>query len=41
METKSSNYETPQVEIMELEIEQAVLQASSFDPVPGNWPRNY
>ena len=37
METKSSNYETPQVEIMELEIEQAVLQASNFDPKEGYW----
>lgn len=37
MEVKTPVYESPQVEIMELEIEQAVLQASNFDPKEGYW----
>lgn len=34
METKDLFYETPSVEMVELEIEQTVLQ-SSFDPTDG------
>ncbi len=36
MEVKTPVYESPQVEIMEIEIEQAVLQ-SSMIPEYGNW----
>ena len=35
METTRINYETPHVEVMDLELEQAVLQ-SSFEPTDGN-----
>ena len=35
METTRINYETPHVEVMLLELEQAVLQ-SSFEPTDGN-----
>ncbi len=34
MENKTPIYDAPQVEIMELEIEQAVLQASGEDFLP-------
>ena len=35
MEIKTLTYETPQVEIMEIEVEQAMLQASNMDPQYG------
>ena len=31
------SYEVPQVEIIDLEIEQPILQVSNFDPQEGNW----
>lgn len=37
MENKTPIYDAPQVEIMELEIEQAVLQASDMVPQDGEW----
>ena len=36
MESKENVYETPVLEIVEIEIEQSVLQ-SSFIPSDGNW----
>ena len=41
MEVKTPLYEAPQVELMEIEVEQPVLQASNFDTQDGNWPSNY
>ena len=35
MEITRINYETPHVEVMDVELEQAVLQ-SSFEPTDGN-----
>ena len=37
MESEFIGYETPQVEIIELEIEQAVLNASGMEPKDGYW----
>ena len=37
MEIKEPIYVSPQVEVMEIEIEQPILQASNLDPQPGNW----
>jgi hypothetical protein len=37
MDQREPIYVSPQVEVMEIEIEQTILQTSNFDPQEGNW----
>ena len=37
MENKQILYESPYVEMLEMEVEQSILDASSFKEEDGNW----